>query len=672
MALVENWFVQNTYTIPLTIDDIITPVTIGVGITEDLLLFGSNTPENISASAILRNLVTAGRMTSDYLHTHDEFSFTSHTHSGLDILTGGLLSDADGLHTHGSLTSVSEVNTLIGSAISDFDDSAYVVKAGSINQLSDIISTGAVIEDTVSKAHDEVHTILEHADDDSPFLMSNYIKLVDGSNADCCHVHSFQTIQIHNDLTGLDGGTTDEYYHLTLFQHDTLTDGSNADSLHIHGHNNLQNIQGGTTDEYYHLTEEENSLVGRLGEDSSGLTFNGLPIGIDSLWIRSGDTLSPLNSGDNISTTGDISSSTITTNLLTVSTIQGNNPSELLTINDNLQINGSLGIDEGIINYDTSADAFTFDGDVFAQQTGDCCVLVDRTDGQAMLLRSGENATQLHYPDGKTFTIYQTPIASIRSCSVVGNDAVFQCTDGGDITIQNDLTVDGQYLEGVDSHGAVLVNTGHNIDGRLELYGWIEGPGDNGRRGGIIEWWFGNLDVLQGYMFVNNTSQLIFSDVEQNSGTGIGGGHAYIGLDTGDIHSTGTITIDADVKIPGTMLWAEETSNLSTGTSGGLQFSFGNGATAGQGPRQVSPGKVVAMSMQHTVSADFTGVVQIAINGVANANLACATTGVAHGGSTDTHSGVAFSAGDRVSFITTTTPTGATNGVVMACWIVYD
>ena len=79
------------------------------------------------------------------------------------------------------------------------------------------------------------------------------------------------------------------------------------------------------------------------------------------------------------------------------------------------------------------------------------------------------------------------------------------------------------------------------------------------------------------------------------------------------------------------------------------------------------------MSMQHNTSADATGVVQIAINGVADANLSCSTTGVANGGSTDTYpTGVSFSAGDRVSFTTTTTPTGITNGIVMTCWIVYD
>ena len=69
--------------------------------------------------------------------------------------------------------------------------------------------------------------------------------LSDGSNADSLHVHA------HNSTTGHQGGTSNEYYHLTSAQHaetttffgatditgaeaETLTDGSDADALHAH------------------------------------------------------------------------------------------------------------------------------------------------------------------------------------------------------------------------------------------------------------------------------------------------------------------------------------------------------------------------------------------------------------------------------------------------------
>jgi len=42
------------------------------------------------------------------------------------------------------------------------------------------------------------------------------------------------TTQIHNSLAGLQGGTTDEYYHLTQNEHDLLTTGQDATSIHHH------------------------------------------------------------------------------------------------------------------------------------------------------------------------------------------------------------------------------------------------------------------------------------------------------------------------------------------------------------------------------------------------------------------------------------------------------
>jgi len=57
----------------------------------------------------------------------------------------------------------------------------------------------------------------------------------------------------HGDLSGLQGGDTDEYYHLSSADYTDLTD-SNATILHKHSHNLQDDLQGGTTDEYYHLT----------------------------------------------------------------------------------------------------------------------------------------------------------------------------------------------------------------------------------------------------------------------------------------------------------------------------------------------------------------------------------------------------------------------------------
>jgi hypothetical protein len=54
--------------------------------------------------------------------------------------------------------------------------------------------------------------------------------------------------RLHNNLQGLQGGTSGEMYHLTAAQYSALTAGP---------HNNLSGLQGGTSGEYYHLTANE-------------------------------------------------------------------------------------------------------------------------------------------------------------------------------------------------------------------------------------------------------------------------------------------------------------------------------------------------------------------------------------------------------------------------------
>ena len=87
-----------------------------------------------------------------------------------------------------------------------------------------------------------------------------------------------EPVLYHNNLSNLQGGTTDEYYHLnseqntevtgffsttdiTGTQAETLTDSSIADDLHKHTHNNLSSIQGGITDEHYHLSNAQHSSL---------------------------------------------------------------------------------------------------------------------------------------------------------------------------------------------------------------------------------------------------------------------------------------------------------------------------------------------------------------------------------------------------------------------------
>ena len=230
-------------------------------------------------------------LSHEELHTivsHDTLA----TGLQLNILVGGVLSNADNLHSH----------KLVGGAT---DVTATFTE---INQALDGINT------TVS------------------YINLNILTAGPTSDADHLHTHSFDSIY-HNILLGLQGGdpSADEYYHLSLDQINNidqalngisinvtainlniLTGGalSSADNLHTHYHNNLLGLQGGGVGEYYHLTldqinklhwHENLDILDLLGEDSAGyLTFNGSPVGLDGLWERSGTTLSPLYSSDNV------------------------------------------------------------------------------------------------------------------------------------------------------------------------------------------------------------------------------------------------------------------------------------------------------------------------------------------------------------------------------------
>jgi len=79
-------------------------------------------------------------------------------------------------------------------------------------------------------------------------------------------------VRLHNQLQGLQGGTTGEMYHLTAAQHASLGDGD---------HNDLGNIQGGTTTQRYHLDETQyNWVVAGGGGGGGGSDVHGTYAGI--------------------------------------------------------------------------------------------------------------------------------------------------------------------------------------------------------------------------------------------------------------------------------------------------------------------------------------------------------------------------------------------------------
>lgn len=100
----------------------------------------------------------------------------------------------------------------------------------------------------------------------------------------------------HNNLSGLQGGTTSQYYHLTLAQHTLLT---------AYSHNSLNGLQGGAASEYYHLTSAEYTKLqaGQLPMNTkstdpiaadipsgSAAVYKNTTSGVVKLWVNDGGT----------------------------------------------------------------------------------------------------------------------------------------------------------------------------------------------------------------------------------------------------------------------------------------------------------------------------------------------------------------------------------------------
>lgn len=64
--------------------------------------------------------------------------------------------------------------------------------------------------------------------------------------------HTLLMAFLHNSLNTLQGGTANEYYHFTSAEHTTLA---------AYLHNSLNSLQGGTSGQYYHLTSAQQAMI---------------------------------------------------------------------------------------------------------------------------------------------------------------------------------------------------------------------------------------------------------------------------------------------------------------------------------------------------------------------------------------------------------------------------
>jgi hypothetical protein len=132
----------------------------------------------------------------------------------------------------------------------------------------------------IFKIAEELKTQVERIDDPLNFQervndsVANLLK--EGSNVTLTYDDTNDSLKIdvnsnsinHNLLNGLQGGASDEYYHLTTSAHNKLVTGINADSLHFH---NTNNIQEGNN--LFFTDQRAQDAVASILEDSNTIDF---------------------------------------------------------------------------------------------------------------------------------------------------------------------------------------------------------------------------------------------------------------------------------------------------------------------------------------------------------------------------------------------------------------
>ncbi len=116
-------------------------------------------------------------------------------------------------------------------------------------------------------------------------------------------------------------------------------------------------------------------------------------------------------------------------------------------------------------------------------------------------------------------------------------------------------------------------------------------------------------------------------------------------------------------------VWGEESGNLSAGTAGGYQYSYGNGETGATGGVAIYvPSGYIAeiVAMTFCSKGNSTGVVDLTINGVEQGvNMSVAATAQATE-VFDLATPIGLASGDKITFHTISTSSAADGNVVTA------
>jgi hypothetical protein len=194
-----------------------------------------------------------GGTTNEYYHltaanhgyiNQDVKTTATPTFKGINGLAGSTL-----VLTGGSGTGSANIE-LTNANIMQLDSSTINFRSTSASRTNAIINSNGLTVSTLSGGLNQIITV-------------NAAGLLQKSG------NTIASISVHSSLTGLQGGTTNEYYHLTNTQQSKLTAGGTT-TLHKHNHNLSSNLQGGTTNEYYHLTSAKNSVITNTSGTNTG------------------------------------------------------------------------------------------------------------------------------------------------------------------------------------------------------------------------------------------------------------------------------------------------------------------------------------------------------------------------------------------------------------------
>lgn len=237
--------------------------------------------------------------------------------------------------------------------------------------------------------------------------LEGYVAYVDNQNKDILYVDDGSpdwelrniAISNHNDLSAIQGGTTNEYYHLTSSEHSELSNWLDNVSLSTDG---TINIDAGAT---YQIDSSDINTTGTLSNVAYKAQDNTFSViqtytvhptfTIDTeivdkkyvddsvgYWSRVSTTLSPLNSGDDVDLgTGDLAATDVTADNHYVSTHRlnvGSSPDEFIIGSNHASystISSALAAQSGAKLYrllpETFSEDITFNNELGARMVGE-------------------------------------------------------------------------------------------------------------------------------------------------------------------------------------------------------------------------------------------------------------------------------------------------------------